>query len=870
MRAVEIALQLPAQGECPECLDRLRGAVALQPGVNTVSVDSERQSLEIDYDPNLASVEELSQIARSLGADITRRYAHETLRIEGMDCADCASKVEAAVGQQPGVLASAVSFAAGTLRLEYEPGRVSRSAISDVISGLGYAVVDAQRPAELRSVELRLAGLDCADCAQKVESNVRALDGVVDATVNFAAATLAVRHVERVTTEQIIRVVEAAGYSAQPLRVAVSAGGRAYWLRSRRAQLTVFATAATLAGFAAAALGVPGIGPFDQLSTLLFALAVLVGGYFPARAGAYTLWKTRSTDMNSLMTIAVIGAAAIGEWSEAAAVVCLFAIGTTLEGYTMDRARGAIRKLLQLAPREATIRRDDREVKVAVEEVAVGETVIIRPGERVSVDGRVFSGGSSVDQSPITGESIPVEKAIGDEVYAGTLNGRGYLEVVCERPAGASTIAQVTRLIEQAQAQRSQTERIVDRFARYYTPTVLAIAVLIAVVPWLIFAQPFATWFSRALVLLVISCPCALVISTPVSIVSGLARAAGMGVLIKGGAHLEEIGRVRVVAFDKTGTLTIGRPEVTDVIPLERRSADDVLWIAAAVEARSEHPLAAAVLRGAESRRPIGATSGLDPIAEVADFESVTGQGVRARLNGAVYAVGNPGYIASLGLSIAGAEPLAAKLRSEGRTVLVVADESAALGVIAVADRPRPGARAAVESLRRAGVERIVMLTGDHAETAAAISRDVAVDEVRAGLLPQDKVAAVRELRERYGSVAMVGDGINDAPALVAANVGVAMGVAGSDIALEAADVALMSDDLAKVGTTIRLARRTLATIHTNVVFSLVLKALFVVAAVPGLITLWLAIFADVGSSLIVTLNGMRLLRFREPHEHQS
>ena len=862
MRTVEIALTLPDDGECERCLDRLRESVALVRGVDQVEVHPERRSLVVGYDPDLAPLSRLAEVAKDLGAGIARRYAHETLTIVDMDCADCAAKLEAAVGRLPGVLAASVSFAVGTLRLEYEPERVSRAEILGRIHGLGYGVVEDQAATAWSTSEFRLTGLDCADCAASVERNLAALDGVAEARVNFAAATLAVRHAPTTTPDQIVRVVEAGGYGATPLRGRETVRERSFWIRNRRAVLTAASGLALVLGFASRALAAPLLYPPVALYHMFFALAMLLGGFHVARSGLYGLLKSRTPDMNLLMIAAALGAAAIGEWSEGATVVFLFSLGTTLEGYTMDRARSAIRALMALAPNQARVRRGGAEATVPAEEVSVGEVVVARPGEKVPVDGRVVAGKSGVNQAPITGESVPVEKAVGDEVFAGSIVERGYLEVKATKPYASNTISRIVQLVEEAQAQRAPSQRFVDAFARCYTPAVMAGAVGVAALPPLAFGQPFDPWFYRALVLLVIACPCALVISTPVSIVSAIARAARLGVLVKGGAYLEEAGRLRVVAFDKTGTLTVGRPEVTDVVSLNHISPEEVLHLAAAVESRSEHPLAAAILRRADGDAHAGRLGDAGAHAhEVADFEAVTGMGVRARIDAGAYYVGSSRLFRELGIPLERVEAQIRALQEEGKTVLLVGTDEEPVGLVAVADQLRPGARAAVEAIRRAGVERVVLLTGDHEETARAIARAVGADAYRAGLLPEDKVGAIRELRDRYGKVAMVGDGVNDAPALAAASVGIAMGAAGTDVALEAADVALMADDLAKVAVAIGLSRRALATIRQNVAFSILVKAAFLALTIPGLVTLWLAIFADVGTSLLVTLNGMRLLR---------
>ncbi len=580
---------------------------------------------------------------------------------------------------------------------------------------------------------------------------------------------------------------------------------------------------------------------------------------------------------------------------EGALVVFLFSLGETLEGYTMERARRGIRSLMELAPAEATVLRpctdceehlgrslpdgtayeggpcpwcDPHEERVDVSQVAVGDTVLVRPGERIPVDGVVLRGSSSVDQAPVTGESVPVEKGPGDELFAGTVNGEGALEVEVTRLAADSTISRIIHMVEEAQARKAPSQRWVDRFARYYTPAVVGLAILIAAVPPLLFGQPFLEpptgghgWLYRALALLIIACPCALVISTPVSIVSGISNAARHGVLVKGGAYLEAAGSLRVIALDKTGTLTRGKPAVTDVIPAGDRSTEEVLTLAAGVESRSEHHLAQAIVAAARQR-------GIH-FASAQDFQALTGRGASGLVDGVRVYIGNLTLFADEGVRIpAEIEARIERLEEEGKTTMALATATDGhwefWGIIGVADTVRPDAREAIAALKRLSIRRTVMLTGDNERTARAVAAQAGVDEVRANLLPEEKVAAVEGLLAEYGEVAMVGDGVNDAPALARATVGIAMGGAGTDQALETADIVLMADDLSKLPFAIRLSRRTLGVIRQNIGFSLLVKAVFMALAIPGMATLWMAVFADMGASLIVILNGMRLLRVRE------
>ncbi|MCL5074623.1 MAG: cadmium-translocating P-type ATPase [Chloroflexi bacterium] len=853
-KTLSLPLILSQNGECERCVNRLQESLTLIKGVESATINVERATLMLSYDPNLVSLSRLEGLARDLGAGISRRFIHETLTITDIDCADCAAKLEGAIARLPGVLYVSVNPVTAGMRLEYEADQISRGAIVACIQELGYRVVEpsAMVGAGQRISVFRISGMDCADCALTIERNVAAMPGVRKAKVNFAAARLTVWHAPQVVPEEVARAVEQTGYGASPETSQAVAAEAPFWRRNRRALLTAGSGLSLVLGFILSLLGVSSL-----LSTAAYALAMVLGGYLIARSGLYSLWRSRTIDMNLLMTIAALGAAAIGEWAEGATVVLLFSLGNTLEGYTMDRARGAIRAIMELAPNTARVRRGNNELTLATEEVQVGDVVVVRPGEKIPMDGEVVGGSSVVNQASVTGESVPVEKGLGDEVFAGTLNERGYLEVRVTKPYRETTLAKIIQLVEEAQAQKAPSQRFVDRFAHYYTPAVIAIAVALALVPWLLFGQPFGFWFYRALVLLVISCPCALVISTPVSIVSGIASAARAAVLIKGGAYLEAAGALKVLAFDKTGTLTVGRPQVTDVVSLGKYAADEIIHLAAAVEGRSEHPLAAAVLR-----RSNDVNKRSDHRHEVTDFEAVTGKGVQATLDGETYYVGSPRLFQELGKLSSEAERIIERFQSEGKTVLLVGTAQELLGIIGVSDHLRAGAGTAIAELRRDGIQRLVMLTGDNEGTTRAIAQQAGVDEYRAGLLPEAKVEAVKELLSRYGKVGMVGDGVNDAPALAAATVGIAMGAAGTDVALETADIALMADDLGKLPYAMGLSRKALGIIKQNIAFSLVIKALFLAMTFPGWITLWLAIVADMGASLLVTLNGMRLLGY--------
>jgi Cd2+/Zn2+-exporting ATPase len=584
------------------------------------------------------------------------------------------------------------------------------------------------------------------------------------------------------------------------------------------------------------------------------AAASVAGGVFPARR-ALAAVRARSLDINVLMVLAVLGALAIGEWLEAASVVFLFAVAQWLEARTLERARQAIHELMDLAPRQALVRRDGVERIVPVEALQVGDHMIVRPGDKVPLDGVVETGQSDVNEAPLTGESLPVDKAPGDEVFAGTINGRGALVVRVTRLVQDTRVAKVTHLVETAQASRAPVQSFVDRFARVYTPAVLVVALIVGLVPPVFGVGDPAAWFYRALVLLVISCPCALVISTPVSIVSALSAAARNGVLVKGGAHLERLASVRVVALDKTGTLTRGDIRVAEVFATGSTSAHDVLRFAAAVEARSTHPIGRAILSHAQA-------SGVAVVA-AEQVSVLAGLGVEGDFEGRHVVAGNEPLLASRGIppprNLDGLE----QLRTGQRLVVLVAVDGASVGGVLLEDQPRATAREAVGLLREHGIRKVVMLTGDREHVAARVAGELGLDGYYAGLLPDQKHARIRDLRTQHGPVLMVGDGVNDAPALAAADVGVAMGAAGSDVAIETADVALMSDELLRLPYAVRLARATLRNVRVNVAISLALKSVFLVMAVAGAATLWMAVLADAGATVIVVGNAMRLLRAR-------
>ncbi|MAC56166.1 MAG: cadmium-transporting ATPase [Gimesia sp.] len=729
------------------------------------------------------------------------------------------------------------------LCLHFDPNLITLEQVNRFAKQAG-----ADLTAQFKHETLRITNMDCADCASSIEHILGRLQGVISVSVNYAAEKMRVEYdVTVILHDAIVRRIHAIGYRVEDEKKEET------WLDRHWGLLLAMCSGIFLGtGFIGEAwLSLP-----RTAAVMLYVLAYLTGGYDAARHGIHAALKLRF-DIDVLMVVAAIGAAVLGDWPEGALLLFLFSLGHALEHYAMDRARRAIASLGQVTPKMARRRRDGSETEVPVEELERGDLVVVRTGERIPVDGRVIDGNSAVDESPITGESIPVEKTAGNDVFAGSLNGDGSLEVEVSRLARDTTLARVVQMVEEAQTQKSPTQRFTEKFESIFVPVILVGVVIVIIIPpiwgWLTWSDSFL----RSMTILVAASPCALAIATPAAILAGIAQAARNGVLIKGGVHLEMLGRLKAMAFDKTGTITRGEPEITDIVPYSITSQDELLRTVAAVESRSSHPLARAVVRSASD-------AGLD-LPEANNVNSIVGQGVEAILNGKRVQIGNLDLFAHADGSSLPQDIVnqVKQLQEEGKTTMVVTQNDRPLGVIALADRPREQAKRTLDQLGDMGLNQLIMLTGDNERVATAISREVGLTEYRASLLPDEKVAAVKDYLVRFGYVAMLGDGVNDAPALTASSVGIAMGTGGSDVALETADVALMADDLSKLPFAVGLGRQTRAIIRQNLVVSLGVIALLIPAALLGVAGIGVAIIFHEGSTLLVVANALRLLAYQ-------
>lgn len=832
-----------------------------------------------------------------------------TFKVSGLDCPDCGKDVQKAVSSMPGVQSAEVNFSAQKLKVVYSSKEVSVEQISKVLSKIGHpaivlggkneAIPDVQRAKvnfdtpKLKVVQnnntvsskngenkkneiskesitstLKVIGLDCPDCAKDVQKAVESMPGIQSVEVNFNSQKMKVVHKSNeASIEQINKVLSKIGHPVtlvkteivENVKVASSENVKnakkvpltiPWWKEPRNILLAISGVITILTLIVEwTHIGLP-----ETWAKILYGTAAIIGGIFPAKKGVSSLKHGRLT-ISSLLVVGAIGAIYLGLWEEAAMLVVIFSLGEVLESYAVDKARGSIQALISLAPEETTVLRNGKEIRVPIEQVNIDEIVLVKPGEKVSVDGVVVSGTSAIDQSSITGESIPVEKHTGNQVYASTLNGRGALKIKVTKLAEDSTLSKIVELVEDAQMKKGNAQNFSERFGAVYTPFMFILAIIMAVVPTVFFGQSFDVWLYRALVVLVVSCSCSIVLSVPIAIVAGVGNAAKNGVLVKGGIHMETAGKIQVVAFDKTGTLTTGKPTVTDVVALGNISDEKLLKLAGTLEARSEHPLADAILK-------LISEKGLE-LETIDDFMSITGRGAKGVIDGEQYYIGNPSLFKEIGVPVENNIKQIDRLQDEGKTVILVGSSNQILGMIALSDQPKENARKAISKLKELGIKKIVMLTGDNKVTGEAIGRKIGVDEVRAELLPEDKIGAIKALQEGHNTVAMVGDGVNDAPALAQADVGISMGVAGADVALETADIALMADDLDQLVYMIKISRKTVSVIKQNIIFSLVLVAFLVISALFGLMPLTTGLILNEGSALVIIANGVRLIKVK-------
>ncbi|MGK2842905.1 heavy metal translocating P-type ATPase [Klebsiella pneumoniae] len=778
-------------------------------------------------------------------APLATGSAQAVYRIENMDCPTEEALIRSKLAGLAGVAGPEFNLMQRTLAVRHE--LPSLSPVEQALKAIGMQAVRMDQASAEQTTKLSIAKMDCPTEETLIRNKLGTVAGVADLDFNLMQRTLSVRHANQVLPDVLV-ALQALGFEAQVVDTAEVASPSAAPVTTPTNWWPLGISLVT----ASAAEAVYWLHNGNHWSVVVLALvAVFTGGLSTYKKGWIAL-KNRNLNMNALMSIAVTGAMLIGHWPEAAMVMVLFALAEVIEAKSLDRARNAIRGLLDLTPEQATVQQADGTWReVGAKQITIGARVRVKPGERIALDGEVLEGRSAVNQAPITGESLPVEKSPGDSVFAGTINESGSFEYRVTALANNSTLARIIHAVEAAQGSRAPTQRFVDQFARWYTPVVFGVAIAVALLPPLFMGAAWLDWIYRALVLLVVACPCALVISTPVSIVSGLAAAARHGILIKGGVYLEEGRKLRWLALDKTGTITHGKPAQTDFVTWGNALASDSRSIAASLAARSDHPVSKAVAQAAQ-------TDGV-ALLDVAEFNALPGRGVQGQINGATYHLGNHRMLEELGQCTPELEQRIAALETAGKTVVMLVGAKGVHGLFAVADTIKDSSKRAIAELHALGIN-TVMLTGDNPHTAQAIAAQAGIDRAQGNQLPDDKLREVEQL-SRNGKVGMVGDGINDAPALARADIGFAMGAAGTDTAIETADVALMDDDLRKIPTFVRLSRATAQVLMQNIVLALGIKAVFLVLTFTGHATMWMAVFADMGASLLVVGNGLRLLR---------
>ena len=762
-------------------------------------------------------------------------------RVHGMDCSACAITIEKGLSKLKDINEIKVNFSTAKMQVAASNADAFIP-IESEIKKLGYSVEPLNQKGNIKTFDIE--GMDCSSCAKSIVNHLNTLPSVKNVSVNFSTGKMKIEH--NTNAEEIISEVSKIGFKAS-----LPSNKKSIQTNKNKNDngLVILSGVLIALGFIGS---FNGISPL--MSTMLYAIAMVISGYKPVKSAFYAI-KSRSLDMNVLMSAAAIGAALIGEWLEGATVVWLFAIGNYLQTKSIERTRNSIRNLMDLAPPEAWVQVGSEIIKKPVEEIIVGDIIIVKPGDKIPLDGEIIQGESSVNQAPITGESIPVDKNIGDSVYAGTINEHGSLEIKVTKLVEDTTISKIIHLVEEAQEQKAPTEAFVDKFASIYTPVVFILALVVMVLPPLLGFGTWGEWFYKGLELLVVACPCALVISTPVAIVSAIGNAAKNGVLIKGGTFLEKAGAITAIAFDKTGTLTEGKPKVTEIKALTV-SEEELISIALTLEDYSTHPIAKSIVGYANEK-------GIQPKnGEL--FKSIVGKGVQATIEDDIYYAGNLKLFEEMNGSLENVKKQVQEIQNNGKTVVIIGTQSQIIGLIAVSDTIRETTASALEALKQSGVNQTVMLTGDNEGTAKMIASEANVNRYFAELLPEDKVDAIKKLQNEGHKVAMVGDGINDAPALATADLGIAMGGAGTDTAMETADIVLMADNLDKLPHTMKLSRKALTIIKQNIWFSIIIKVVALVLIFPGVLTLWMAVLSDTGAALIVILNAIRLLKLKE------
>ena len=760
--------------DCQLCIERLKEAIAELDGMHSVTINSDGKTLEVVYDKEILTFEEIKERAKYVGVTIEEQYKHEKIRIVGLDCPDCAQKIETSVKRMDGVAWDSLNFAGSLLTVEYEPSKIKLVDIKNKIRGFGYDI-EEKKP----------------EVAEQRKTKT---------------------------------------------------------MRSARMSLTVASGLLLILGFIA-----PYFVKNHNLADILFIASAVCGGIFSARSGILSL-RSLSMDTNFLMTVAALGAIVLKQYYEAAMVMFLYSLGSTLEAYTVEKTRKSIKTLIDALPANALVKRDGQIFDVPISEIEIGEIVIIKPGEKICVDGTIVMGDSSVNEAPITGEPISKDKHKGDCVYAGSINGNGSIEVRTFNNAEDNTIARIVAMVEEAQTHKAPSQRFSETFGHYYTPSVIGIAAIVAIFCPVVIGGQFNHWIYKALTLLVVSCPCALVLSTPVAIVAAIGNAAKNGVLMKGGASLETLGEVDVVAFDKTGTLTTGKPEVIDIIPFNGYSKSDIISIASAIESRSEHPLADAIINKAAAMK-VSSRS-------VAFFEAFPGKGASAIIDANLYHIGSKRFLLEKSVEISSQQDMSSN-QNNGATLIYLADERQLIGIICALDTIKQSSYEAIKNLKNTGIKTTVMLTGDSEQTGCSVARDLNIKVYYAELLPQDKLEKIKNYTKQHQKIAMVGDGINDAPALAAANVGIAMGGIGSQAAIEAADIALMSDDISMLPYAVKLSKKAKKIIIQNITFALLVVIFLVFGALVNKVSLTTGVIGHEGSALLVIANSMRLLKNR-------